>query len=219
MRLPTPAIPILFTNSAPQDRQHTLHAGSPERRQAVAVRPADQHRLRSQRECLDHVGAAPDTAIEHYWNSTGGAFHHLRQRFDSASGLIQLPASVIGYNHALGSRRHRLLRGLLCEDGFDDHRQPGQRNQFLHVFPGRRTDMGGVQLPVGHMQPFRGSRLRQPALRIARRHSRSAPATVEIIAEITLLVRVKENIDGKQMALAPCSAPLAFQNLNFRIVA
>src|SRR5437773_3322134 len=53
------------------------------------------------------------------------------------------------------------------------------------------------------MQPL-GVRGRwQPALGIARRYSRSAPAPVEVVAEVAVLVRVEEDVDGENDAARP----------------
>src|SRR5262249_37043968 len=54
-----------------------------------------------------------------------------------------------------------------------------------------------VELPIRDVKPFWVNGLGEAPERIASRNARTAPAAVEVVAEISVLVRIKENIDGK----------------------
>ena len=68
---------------------------SPPSGEAGGDRPGDERRLRAERERLQHVGAAPDAAVDVDLAAPGDRLDDLGQRVERRRDPVELPAAVI----------------------------------------------------------------------------------------------------------------------------
>src|SRR4051794_23528965 len=78
-----------------QDVEDALHSGLPEARQTPHIWTSDADRACTQRERLEDIRPATDSAIDQDRNTAGSGFDHLGEAVDRASSALFGTASVV----------------------------------------------------------------------------------------------------------------------------
>src|SRR4051794_40402650 len=80
-----------------QDLDRPRRAGLSAACGAIERRPADQHHLRTERQCLDDVAAAANAAVEYDGAAIADRFNNFRQHVDRRNGAVESASAVIRY--------------------------------------------------------------------------------------------------------------------------
>ena len=86
-------------------------------------RPADEHRLGAQCNRFDHIGAAPDATVEINFELALGRRNGFGEHFDRRQSVIEMPAAVIGNDHAVGADFDAELDVFAGHDALGDNRE------------------------------------------------------------------------------------------------
>ena len=98
-----------------QQSEHVSDPGRAAHRKTMDARLPDQHRTGAERERLEYIGAAADSAIEQNRDAAGDGGRHARQRIDGGRQRIERAPAVIGHDHrrrAMVDRSLRVSRSL-----------------------------------------------------------------------------------------------------------
>src|ERR1700754_1606971 len=83
-----------------EQRQRACHPGFAPRHRRVEQRPADEDKVRAERQRLDHVGAAADAAVEHHGHAAGFG-RDLGQGAQRRHRMVELAAGMVGDDDAV----------------------------------------------------------------------------------------------------------------------
>ena len=75
-------------------------------RRRIQEGPSDENHPRAKGDCLQHVAAAPKSAVDQDWHVTcrrNGPW----KRVEHSDRTVQLPPTMVGDHHAIGSVRPR----------------------------------------------------------------------------------------------------------------
>lgn len=124
--------------AAAQDVQDVLDAGLPVRRQTPQIGAADQDGAGAKGECLGHVAAPADAAVEQDLDLRADRVGYRGEYPDGGGGGVEVVAAVVGD----GQRGHPGVDGPLgVVDAGDSLEQEGPAPLLAeprHVLPGRR---------------------------------------------------------------------------------
>src|SRR5690606_25763007 len=79
-----------------QQFEHAHHTRLTACSHAIAVEPADTHRIGAERDRLQHVRPATEAAVYHHLRALRYRIHHLRQHVERAAAMVELATAVIG---------------------------------------------------------------------------------------------------------------------------
>ena len=119
-----------------QDRQRLFGPRLARHGSAIKGRPPGQHRVRTQRQGLDDIAAAPDAAIEDHRGAVAHGGDHLGQDVHGWRGRIQRPPAVIGHHHGVGAVLDGEHRVFLTQDALDDQLAGPEIAHAVDILPG-----------------------------------------------------------------------------------
>jgi|SRR3990172_4207783 len=90
--------------------------------QSPEIRPTDERCPRTERDCLEHVGASAYAAVYEDFHFTPHGVYHFRQRVACRSHAIQLPPAVIRHADTRGTMLGGQPRIFPSENAFDHYR-------------------------------------------------------------------------------------------------
>ena len=97
--------------------------------------PADHHGVGAESDGLEHVGAAPQPAIDDERQRVAHGSAHEGQRLRGGRRGVERAAAVVADDEARHAQRLRLARIQRVQHAFQPHRQPRMRLQPGHVVP------------------------------------------------------------------------------------
>src|SRR5713101_10042053 len=78
-----------------QDSKNTLDPWLSEGAESPEIGPADTHRLRAERQCLDDVAAAAKAAVDQDWHATADRLDDFRQHVDGRADAVFHTSTVV----------------------------------------------------------------------------------------------------------------------------
>ena len=130
-------------------------------REAVGVRAADEHRPCAERDRLERVGAAVDTAVEEHRDPVADRLDDRRQRVERRDRAVDLAAAVVGDDDAVDPVLDGRPRVVGVEYALEQDGQLRKAAEERQVGPGeRRTGVDLEELPHGRARAGRAPRTR-----------------------------------------------------------
>jgi len=115
--------------------QDLAHARLPGDGEPVHVGPAEQDRVRSERQRLEDVGAAPDAAVEENGDPAVDRLRHAGQRVERADRSVDLAPAVVRDDDPVHARVDRSPRVVGMHDALEHDRQLRPLAQERQVVP------------------------------------------------------------------------------------
>ena len=102
--------------------EHSHHSRRATGGHRQAFQPADAHCVGTQRQRLEHVGAAQDATVEQHLGPAADRAHHLGQHVQRAAALVELTTAVVGDVDDVHAMADRQIGVFGAGDAFEDQR-------------------------------------------------------------------------------------------------
>src|SRR5690606_1110603 len=100
----------------------------------VEHRPADEHEVGTEAQRLEDIRAAPDAAVQHDLHAAAHG-RYTRQYAQGRGRAVQLAATVIGHDDAIGAMVRRQTRVFGRQNALDDERPLPQAPHQRKMLP------------------------------------------------------------------------------------
>lgn len=108
-----------------EDSKHPSYAGLPVERETPEHGPADESGVRAQSQRLEHIGAAPDAAIDEDGNPIVYCIDDIGQGVERGDGGVELSPAVVGNDQGASAEVESSPRISRVGDTLEDQGQPG----------------------------------------------------------------------------------------------